>query len=126
MDTHKPALSFTLVAASGAAAIKTIVIRLPTGLSFAAEPQRLPSGVGVKASGGRRLSFNGQLSHGAMTFTLHTAAPRLQVTISGAALAVSDNLARAIARHRQRALSVAVSAITSSHTTTRLALRLSV
>jgi hypothetical protein len=126
VDKHRPALSFQLVAASGAASIKTIVIRLPAGLSFAKEPQRQSSGIGVKAAGGRRLSFNWKLNHGAMTFTLHTAAPSLQVTISGAALAVTDNLARQVARNRQRALTVAVSAINSSHTTTRLALNLGV
>jgi hypothetical protein len=125
VDQHKPALSFTLVAASGGL-IRTIVIRLPTGLSFATETHRPSSGIGVTTSGGRRLSFNWKLNHGAMTFTLRRAAPSLQVTISGAALAVTDNLARQVVRNRQRALSVAVSAITSSHTTTRLALKLSV
>jgi hypothetical protein len=126
VDKHKPALSFTLVAAGRAASITTIVIRLPPGLSFAKTPQRLSSGIGVKASGGRRLSFNWTLNHSAITFTLHTTAPSLRVTFSGGALAVTDNLARAVARHRQRALSVAVSAITSRHTTTRLALKLSI
>jgi hypothetical protein len=126
VDKHAPALSFTLVAASGAASIKTIGIRLPTGLSFATQPERLSRGIGVKASGGRRLSFNWRLNHGAMTFTLHTAAPTMQVTISGAVLAVTDDLARQVARHRQRALSVAVRAINSSHTTTHLVLKLSV
>jgi Pro-kumamolisin, activation domain/Putative Ig domain len=126
MDKHQPALSFTLVATSGAASIKTIVIRLPTGLSFARQPQRLSSGIGVKASGGRRLRFSWKLNHGAVTFTLHTAAPSLQITFSGVALGVTDNLARAVAGNRQRALSVAVSAISSNHTTTRLALKLSV
>jgi subtilase family serine protease len=126
VDNHKPALALQLVAASGAASIKTIVIRLPAGLSFAKEPERLSSGIGVRASGGRRLSFSWELNHGALTFTLQSAAPSLQVTISGAALTVTDNLARRVARNLQRALSVAVTAISSSHTTTRLALTVSV
>jgi Putative Ig domain len=126
LDKHKPALSFTLVAARGAAAIKTIVIRLPTGFRFTTGSKRLSSGIRVKAAGGRRVNVNWKLNHGAVTLALQTASPSLQVTVSGGALAVADNLARQVARNRLRALSVAVTAISSSHTTTRLVLKLGV
>jgi len=119
----KPKLSFEVSAARGATPIKTIVIRLPKGLSFSRKAKHLSEGVKV-THGSRRAKFTAKVSHGELTIKLKTPKSSVKVTISHSELSESKSLKKKIVHKHVKSLQVHVKATNSGHTTTQLVAKL--
>jgi hypothetical protein len=120
----KPKLSFTLTAGVNAGALKTIVVGLPKGFSFAKAKRALAKGLGVKGVRGKRLKFTDKLSHGALTITLKTAAPKVQITIGSPSISVTGTVAGKVKKHKLKSVSVTLKTTDSLRKTVRLTLKL--
>jgi subtilase family serine protease len=121
-----PRLAFTIGAGANGPALKSLVLSLPSGLSFAKSSHSLSRGVGIKGSNGRKVRFKLSLKRGKLTLTLGSAAKQAAVTISGPAISVGSGLAARVGRGKIRQLSIALKAVDSSHKTTSLTLKLKV
>jgi subtilase family serine protease len=119
-------LAFTIGAGANAPALKTLVLALPSGLTFANSSHSLASGIGIKGANGRRLKFKLSLTRGKLTVTLGSAAKKAAVTISAPAIGVSSGLAARVGRREIRRLSLALKAVDTSHRTTGVTLKLKV
>jgi hypothetical protein len=121
-----PKLVFTIGAGVNAPALKTLVLSLPSGLSFAKSSHSLAEGIGLKGANGRKLKFKLSLKRGKLTVTLGSAAKRAAVTISAPAIGVSSGLAARIGQGKIKRLSIALKAVDSSQRTTGVTLKLKV
>ncbi len=119
-------LAFTIGAGTNAPALKTLVLSLPSGLSFAKSSRSLSKGIGIKGSNGRKVKFKLSLKRGKLTITLGSAAKKASVAISAPTIGVSSSLAARVRRGKIKQLSIAVKAVDTSHKTTGLTLKLKV
>jgi subtilase family serine protease len=119
-------LAFTIGAGANAPALKTLVLSLPSGLSFAKSSHSLAKGIGIKGSNGRKLKFRLSLKRGKLTVSLSSAAKQAAVAISTPAISVSSGLATRVRRGKIKQLSIALKAVDTSHKTTGLTLKLKV
>ncbi len=99
------ALRFTVAAATGAPAIKSLVVKLPAGLRFSTRARSLAAGI---IAG--RLRFSARAGASSITIRLRTAANKLQLALSSPAIESSVGLLRKIKRHRVQRLTVVVRA----------------
>jgi len=118
--------AFTVGAGANAPALKTLVLSLPSGLSFAKSSHSLAKGIGIKGSNGRKLKFKLSLNRGKLTVSLSSAAKQAAVAISTPAISVSSGLATRVRRGKIKQLSIALKAVDTSHKTTGLTLKLKV
>jgi hypothetical protein len=119
VSKHHPKLSFTLSAIDRAAAIKTISIAPPHGLSFAAHRR----GIAVAVSRGSHVRFTTAVRHGVLTLKLSKAVTTLRVMVGDPSLRVSGALARKVASGRAGLLTVAVAAADGEGLRSRLTFR---
>lgn len=110
LRTGHPSLGFTITVTKGAAALRSLAVALPRGLSFVGHRtgKRLVL-AGVRMSGGRGASLS--LAHGHLVIKLHGAARSVVVRIGPRALKESSALRRAAADHTLQRL---VLSLTSS------------
>jgi hypothetical protein len=114
-------LRLALTAARYGPLLKTISVRLPTGVTLAAHG---PPGAAVLAvAGGRRVRGDVRPVRGGFVINLRHGAPRLRVALAAPRLAVTRALAARLRRRRARRLTVtvAVGAGRSERTTAPLA-----
>jgi subtilase family serine protease len=120
----RPKLAFTIGAGANAPALKSLVLSLPGGLSFAKSSRSLARGVAIKGANGRKVKFKLSLKRGKLTVALGSAAKRAAVTISAPAIVVSSGLAARVARGKIKQLSFALKAVDTSHKSSGLTLKL--
>jgi subtilase family serine protease len=123
---RKAKLTFTIAAGSFAPNVKSLVVSLPSGLSFAKSSRSLAKGIVIKGSNGKRLKFKLSLKRGKLTITLGSAVGKATVTISSSAVSVSSSLAGKVSRGKVKKLSIGIKATDTSHKTTGFTLKLSV
>jgi len=104
---RKAKLRFTVLAGSNAPALATIRLSLPRGLSF--NLKTLARGVGLKGPRAKPLHFSLRLSKGTLTVKLKAAARRVSATFGGAAITVSQALARKLKKREVKQLTLVVS-----------------
>jgi hypothetical protein len=119
----KAKLSFTLTAGKGAAAIETLIVTLPRGMTFSRSKQQLARWIAVEASG-RPLRLTSKVSDGKLAIRLHVPAHRVQVTIVRPAIKTSTALAHKIKMRRVTTLQIPVTAIDMRHDATHITLSL--
>jgi len=117
----RPRLTFSLAAGTFAPALKSVMIRLPGGLSFAATARALAKG-NVVRSGSKKIQFSFARRGGALTITFRKAVTKVSVTIGVPALAISDAEAAKVRAHKVKKLTFALKATDASRRTTRLSL----
>jgi subtilase family serine protease len=100
----RPRLSLTVASGRAAAALKTISIRVPRGLSFASAARA----VTVTAAGGRRVGFASRIVRSQLQITLTIPAPKVRIVASYAALRATSGLAATVRQNRTAPLTVAV------------------
>jgi hypothetical protein len=115
------ALSFTLTAAAGAPAIRSIELPAGRGLGFSSSAAALRADISAR-SGAHTLSFTARVEKGDLTVSLAAAAHSVQISISSPALAPSSKLAYAVKTGAQTAFGVAVVAVDAHHAATDLTL----
>jgi hypothetical protein len=103
LQTGRPALSFRVSVARGAAGLRALTVSLPAGMSFLAHGHR-PAAVTVRGAKVKSLS----LSHGRLVITLAKAASTITVTIGRGGLGESGSLRAKAFNHRVRALGLAL------------------
>jgi hypothetical protein len=103
LQTGRPALSFRVSVARGAAGLRALTVSLPAGMSFLAHGHR-PAAVTVRGAKVKSLS----LSHGRLVITLAKAASTITVTIGRGGLGESGSLRAKAVNHRVRALGLAL------------------
>jgi len=123
---RKAKLVFTVGAGSFAPAIKSIVVSLPSGLSFAKSSKSLKKGIVIRRANGKKLKFKASVKGGRLTITLGSAVGKASITIATPAITVSSSLARKVKRGKIKKLSIGLKAIDTSHKSTGLTLRLKV
>jgi Pro-kumamolisin, activation domain/Putative Ig domain len=121
-----PKLSFELAAGRDAPSLEAIVVTLPRGLSFSGNKKRLLEGLTVTGAGGHRLKLTAKLADGVLMITLGSTVTQARVIIAPPALGVSAVLAAKVKRDRVKSLSLALDAIDSADSATRLGLKLGV
>jgi subtilase family serine protease len=119
-------LAFRIGAGANAPALKTLVVSLPGGLSFAKSSRALAKGVGIKGANGRRLKFKLSLKRAKLTVTLANTAKQAAVVLFAPALGVSSGLAARVGRGKIKRLSLTLTALDTSHRSTGLTLKLKV
>jgi len=123
---RKARLSFTVKAGKNAAALKTISVSLPRGLTFTRKTKKLTKGITVKGANGKRLKFTTKLGHGSLQIKLKSPASTVRVTIGGSAMTVATKLAKAVKHKKTKHLTVVLKVTDASNKTTRLTLKLKV
>jgi hypothetical protein len=123
---RKARLSFTVKAGKNAAALKTISVSLPRGLTFTRKTKKLTKGITVKSANGKRLKFTAKLGHGSLQIKLKSPASTVRVTIGGSAMTVATKLAKAVKHKKTKRLTVVLKLTDASNKTTRLTLKLKV
>jgi len=121
-----PKLAFTIAAGANAPALKSLVVSLPSGLSFSRSSGSLARGIVIKGSNGKKLKFKLSLKRGKLAITLGSGVKKAAVTISPPAIGVSASLATKVQRGKIKRLSISLQAVDTSHRTTRLTLTLKV
>jgi hypothetical protein len=122
---RKPKLAFALSAPRGSAPIKTVVIDLPTGMSFSAH-SRLAREIVVADARGKHMRFSAELRHGLLAITLKTDARSIRVNVAYPAIRVSKNLSNSIQDGRTKTLPLTIRTIDTRHKTTRLTIKVEV
>lgn len=95
----KPTLTVLLTAGRGAAAVSTLSVSLPAGMSYRSIHGHI-RGVALSDSGGRRVSFAQRLSRGDLVLAVRRPARSLRLTLTPPALQASAGLARQVASGR--------------------------
>ena len=113
----KPALRLSLTRGSGTAAIKTITVSLPGGLTFSRRGLRL--GLVVGGAGKCRTGIVG----GSLVITLAVPANHVLVSIKGSALVLGNGLARRLRHHQVKRLTARVMVKDAAGSTTLLTVR---
>jgi hypothetical protein len=116
-------LTLTLVAGLEAPALKSLVLKLPRGISLAREHKLLSKGIAVRSVAGGKLEFSAKVVHGALSITLTQAAAKLKLTIAYPTLVVSQTLAREAAHGKVKTLTFTLDATDTSGHTTKLTLK---
>jgi len=119
-------LAFTIAAGANAPALKSLVVSLPSGLSFSRSSGSLARGIVIRGSNGKKLKFKPSLKRGKLTITLRSGAKKAAVTISPPAIGVSASLATKVRRGKIKQLSISLQALDTSHRSTGLTLKLKV
>ena len=119
-----PTVGFTLTAGSNANPVKSIVVDLPSGISFSRNAESVAKGIALSGPGVKRLKFKTYVSHGMLTITLASTVTKVQVTIASPAIAVSKSLASKVKHRQVKTLSFIVKVTDSAKTTTTLRLTL--
>jgi len=121
----RPRLAFSVGAGiPPGRSLRSIAIDPPPGIALSHFRQALRRGLAVKDSKGRRLSFTVRLGRGGMlTLALAHPAPRVQITISGAAISASDAIDGAVRQGKAGTLSFVVGITGAGHARTTLSLR---
>lgn len=121
----RPRLAFSVGAGiPPGRSLRSIAIDPPPGIALAHSRQALRRGLAVKDSKGRRLSFTVRLGRGGMlTLALAHPAPRVQITISGAAIRASGAIGGAVRQGKAGTLSFVVGITDAGHAQTTLSLR---
>lgn len=96
-------LSFIVTAGRHGAAIRTISVGLPHGVSLSRSSRRANAGVVVSHSG-RRLTGVTRIHHGQLTIRLKAPRSRLDVRFESPAITLSRALMRKVRTHRGRTL----------------------
>ena len=117
-----PTVSFTLTAGSNANPVKSIVVDLPSGISFSRKAESLAQGIVLSGPGAKRLNSKTNISHGILTIMLASTVTKVQVTIASPAIAVSKSLASKVKHRQVKTLSFVVKVTDSAKTTTTLTL----
>jgi hypothetical protein len=96
---QRATLSFRVTAGKDAAELKKVMLRLPSGLSFA---HRATIGryVSVRSLSGGKLRFTASLSGGRLTITLRSAATRAVVKLSSPGITANARLKRTARKRR--------------------------
>jgi hypothetical protein len=115
-----PALALTITAGAGAPRLTSAVIALPRGLSFG----RIARNVHLIGENGARVTFGARIVRGRLQITLARPAQRIQVTISGSAIASSGGLAANARRGRATPLTITVTTIDAGRRTVGIAARI--
>lgn len=112
LGSGHPSLGFRITAPPGAAALRSLTVALPRGLSFVRHRagKRLVL-AGIHVSGGRGVSLS--LSHGRLVITLHGAARSVAVQISHRALTETSAFRRQAAAHTLRRLVLSLSTLST-------------
>jgi hypothetical protein len=118
----KAKLSFTLTAGKSPAAIKTLILTLPRGITFSTSKRHLVKGIVVEARSKRR-RLTARLSRGKLTIKLRTSARMVRVTIASPAVTVRKTLAHKLKRDHVKTYQIFVTATNISHNTKRMVLR---
>jgi hypothetical protein len=121
---RRPKLMITLTRGSNAAALKTIKIGLPHGLSFSSAKKKLKKDVTVKSSRGKTLKDTAKVSRGTLTITLAGAATTARVTIKSPEIRASAPLARKVKHNKAGKLKLKLTVVDGDHTTTPITLKL--
>ncbi len=100
----RPRLSLTVASGRSAAALKTVSIRVPRGLSFASAVRQ----VTVTTAGGRRVGFASRVVRGQLQITLAIPASKVRIVVSYATLRATSGLAARVRQHHSAPLTVAV------------------
>jgi hypothetical protein len=119
---RKPRLVFTVDAGKRAEPLKSIVVDLPSGLSFSRTPKPLKAGISVSGTTGKVLNFRLGLTRNTARIALVDTATSVHIAITEPPLRVSKRLARKVKRNEVRSLSLIVLVTDSSKATTRIAL----
>ena len=116
-------LALTLLAGSEAPALKSLVLKLPRGISLAREHKLLSKGIAVRSVAGGKRQFSAKVVHGALRITLTQAAAKLKLTIAYPALVVSQKLAREAAHGKVKKLTFTLDVTDTRGHTTKLTLK---
>jgi subtilase family serine protease len=106
----RPTLRLTIAAGRASPGIRTVSIRLPSGLRFARKAKQ----VMVTGRHATRLGFSASVKHGVLTVRLRHAASTAKVTVGYATLTASRHEAAAARRGHARKLQISVT-VTDSH-----------
>jgi hypothetical protein len=119
-------LAFAINAGENAPAIQTVVIAPPSGVSFSKKAKDLKQDITVYGPDGKRLRSTAKVGAGRLTITLKTPARALEVTITGAELALSRSFVSKLKRRTLKSFAVLVTALDAGGTPTvlRLAFKL--
>lgn len=119
----KAKLRFTVLADPNATALKTIMLRLPAGVTFSPTKRSIGNGITLSGSGGTRLGSTMKVSRGVLTIVLNRASRQIQLTIASPAITVTRALAQRVGQRHGASLTIIVDAADTSRRTTRLVLR---
>jgi hypothetical protein len=125
LSKRRPRLSFKVNAGTGAPALKSITVGLPSGLHFASSARSLARGITVMDASGKALKFTVH-GHGALTISLGSTSGAVSVTIASPALAESAGLRNQVTRHKVKTLKVVLTATDASSSTSAVGLPLHV
>jgi hypothetical protein len=123
LSRGRPSLAFRLAAGRNAAALKSVSISLPRGLSFAHGVKTLGRGIVVR-SGGRKIRFTLRLIRGVLTITFRSSVRSASLTLGKPAITVGASEASRIRHHQIRRLTVNIRTTDTSRRTVKLALTL--
>jgi subtilase family serine protease len=123
LSRGRPSLAFRLAAGRNAAALKSVSISLPRGLSFAHGVKTLGRGIVVR-SGGRKIRFTLRLIRGVLTITFRSPVRSASLTLGKPAITVAGSEASRIRHHQVRRLTVNIRTTDTSRRTLKLALTL--
>ena len=123
LSRGRPSLAFVLAAGRNAAALKSVSISLPRGLSFAHGAKTLGRGIVVR-SGGRKIRFTLRLIRGVLTITFRSSVRSASLTLGKPAITVGASEASRIRHHQIRRLTVNIRTTDTSRRTVKLALTL--
>jgi subtilase family serine protease len=110
---RRPKLSFTLAAGPNAAALKSVALTLPTGLSFATKLKTLEKGITLKA-GTEKLKFSISLKKGVLTLTFRSSTRSATLTVVRPAITITRSEATKIAKHKVRQLTFHLKTVDTS------------
>jgi hypothetical protein len=97
--TTSPGISLSVPSPGSSLKLRTLVISLPKGISFAATKRALAAGTSVRDLGRKRLSFSIGLSHGRLTLTFKKPPTGLKLTVAHGLVSISSALeSRILAR----------------------------
>jgi hypothetical protein len=97
--TTSPGISLSVPSPGSSLKLRTLVISLPKGISFAATKRALAAGTSVRDLGRKRLSFTIGLSHGRLTLTFKKPPTGLKLTVAHGLVSISSALeSRILAR----------------------------
>jgi hypothetical protein len=86
-------LSFTFSAGQYAPALQSVVVSLPSGMSFSKARKLLAKDIVVRGANGRKMKFRAGVSHGRLTVRFSSAVTKASITITSPEISVSSSLA---------------------------------
>jgi subtilase family serine protease len=113
LSKRKPKLAFTLGAGAGAPALKSLSIKLPSGLSFATKAKSLDKGITIKA-GRKKAKFKARVKKGVLTITLSKTERSITLTVVRPALAITRAEAQKIKHKKVKKLVLGFRVVNSS------------